>query len=63
MARLVVNGEDFSSQLTRFTLQCNECGSEKVALDIDWAAYPSCSWCTISVICEFCHHEEIITSS
>lgn len=60
MARLVVNSQDFTEKLHKFVLRCKECNSNKVTLDIDWAAYPSSSWCNITVICENCHHDEEI---
>jgi len=59
-ARLVINHDDFSSKLTGFALQCSQCGSRQVTLDIDWAAYPSASWCKVDVICEQCHFDEEI---
>jgi hypothetical protein len=58
MARLVVNSDDLSEKLTGFDLKCKECGSNRVTLDIDWAAYPSCSWCRVTVICEDCKRDE-----
>jgi hypothetical protein len=60
MARLVINDDDFSEKLKDFNLSCKECGSKKVTLDIDWAAYPSASWCAITVICEECHKDEVV---
>lgn len=60
MARLIVNSDDFSSKLKKFEMACKSCGSEKVTLDIDWAAYPSCSWMKIIIICDDCHHDETI---
>lgn len=58
MAILLINNEDFTEKLSGFTFRCNKCGSEKVAFDIDWAAYPSASWFKITVICADCYYEE-----
>jgi hypothetical protein len=63
MARLVINSDDFTAKLKEFSLKCNECGSENVTLDIDWAAYPSASWFTVEVICEDCKKDEKIYST
>ena len=60
MALLVINSEDFSERLRGFTLRCAKCGSDRVALDIDWAAYPSSVWCRVTVICNECHADETI---
>jgi len=60
MARVIINDYDFSKKLKEFSLSCNECGSKNVTLDINWAAYPSASWCTVSVICEDCKKDETI---
>jgi len=60
MARLVINEKDFSEKLTAFSLSCMSCGSSRVTLDIDWAAYPSASWLKVNVICEECAHDEEI---
>lgn len=57
MAVLIINGQDFSEN---FSLKCNKCQSNKVGLDIDWAAYPSASWFKVSVICEECKQDETI---
>lgn len=59
-ARLVINGDDFTTKLQDFTLACNKCGSHRITLDIDWAAYPSGAWCQITAICEDCGHDEEI---
>jgi hypothetical protein len=58
MALLVINSEDFSERLQSFDLACKGCGSHKVTLDIDWAAYPSCSWFRVSISCDDCHRDE-----
>ena len=63
MARLILNSNDFTNKLKAFSLKCNECGSDNVTLDIDWAAYPSCSWMNICIICDDCKHDEIIYDS
>lgn len=60
MARLVINSAEFTKKLRDFTLKCNECESSNVTLDIDWAAYPSSSWCEVTVICEDCKKDETI---
>lgn len=60
MARLIVDGDDFSEKLKEFSITCKKCGSKKVTFDIDWAAYPSCSWLKLSVICEDCKVDETI---
>jgi hypothetical protein len=57
-ARLVINATDFSQKLTGFALRCQACNSDAVTLDLDWAAYPSASWCRVTVICEACKHDE-----
>lgn len=62
MAILIINSEDMSEKLMGFELKCRKCGSNRVALDIDWAAYPSVSWCTVTVICKSCNHDEIVYS-
>ena len=63
MAILILNDDDFSGKLQNFRLNCKNCGSSKVTLDIDWAAYPSCSWLNVNVICEECKHDEEIYST
>lgn len=63
MAILQINENDFSSKLKDFNLLCNKCDSKNVALDIDWASYPSASWLNIEVICSDCHHSEEIYNS
>jgi len=63
MARLIINSNDFSEKLTGFELKCKRCGSNKVTLDLDWAAYPSASWCRLEVICEDCKHDETVFES
>jgi hypothetical protein len=63
MARLVINSDDLSEKLTGFELKCKECWSNRVTLDIDWAAYPSASWCNVTVICEDCKHDEDVYST
>lgn len=60
MALLVINGDDLSQKLHGFTLMCKTCQSNRVTLEIDWAAYPSCSWAKVSVICEDCKSDETI---
>jgi len=62
MAILVINSEEFSEKLKGFEFKCNECTSSNVTLDIDWAAYPSASWMTVTVICENCNKEEVVYS-
>lgn len=59
-ARLVINAENFANKLRDFSLRCGQCGSGNVTLDIDWAAYPSASWCTVTVICDDCNADEEI---
>ena len=59
-ARLVINSADLSSKLKDFSLSCGKCSSRDVTLDIDWAAYPSASWMSVTVVCEECKHEEEI---
>lgn len=61
--RLVINNQDFSSKLNKFSLKCSKCGSYDITFDIDWAAYPSCAWCSIITICEGCKNEEEIYSA
>ena len=63
MARLVINSSDLSEKLAGFELKCKICGSKRVTLDIDWAAYPSGSWFNVDVICEDCKHDEEIYSN
>lgn len=60
MAILVINSNDLSEKLTGFALKCNQCESNRVTLDINWAAYPSASWCKVTVICNDCKHDEEI---
>lgn len=60
MAILVINSEDYSEKLTGFELTCTSCGSKRVTLDLDWAAYPSDSWCKVTTICEDCHRDETV---
>lgn len=60
MALLVINSDDFSDRLRGFALSCKACGSSRVTLDINWAAYPSCSWATVTVICDACKQDETI---
>ncbi len=60
MAVLVINGSELSEKLCGFRLVCKECGSRRVTLDIDWAAYPSCSWFKVIVICEDCKYDEVL---
>ena len=60
MAILIINDEDFTSKLKEFSLKCNNCGSDKVELEIDWASYPSASWFNVTVICKKCHQDETI---
>ena len=60
MAILVINSHNLSSKLKDFSFACNKCGSNKVTLDIDWAAYPSAAWCRITVICDACKQDEEI---
>ena len=62
MAILTINSTDLSEKLTGFELRCNECGSDRVTLDIDWAAYPSAIWMVITVICESCKKDEMVYS-
>ena len=59
-ARLVINGSDMSAKLRDFSLSCRECGSREVTLDIDWAAYPSASWCRVVASCDQCKADETI---
>ena len=59
-ARLVVNGDEFATKMVQFSLKCLQCGSRRVTLDIDWAAYPSGSWCHITFDCLNCKYEETI---
>lgn len=59
MARLIINETDFA-KLKNFSLQCRACNSFRVTIDVDWAAYPSASWCDIKIICEDCKREEYI---
>ena len=63
MTRLLLENEDFSCKLEDFILQCKKCGSFKVTIDIDWAAYPSCSWLNVTLICEDCKHDEEVYES
>lgn len=60
MARLVINSDEFTKKLERFSFKCSECGSSAVTIDIDWAAYPSCSWLKIIAICDDCKSDETI---
>ena len=60
MAILVINSENYSERLVGFELRCRGCGSTRVTLDIDWAAYPSASWCRVVTICDDCHRDEQI---
>lgn len=60
MALLVINGTDLSQKLQDFSLTCKQCGCKDVTLDIDWAAYPSCSWLDITLSCGTCHSDEKI---
>jgi len=62
-ARLVINSADFSAKLSGFNLSCTKCGSKAVTLDVDWAAYPSASWCKVTAICDACHHDEEVYES
>lgn len=59
VTRLVVNSRDLSERLREFSLAC-KCGSRRVTLDVDWAAYPSASWLKITLICDDCHADEEI---
>jgi hypothetical protein len=63
MAILVINDRDLSEKLKDFSLTCNNCGSKKVTLDIDWAAYPSASWMNVTLSCADCHKDEDIYST
>ena len=60
MALLIINRKDYSNKLKGFALQCKACGSNNIELEVDWAAYPSDSWCRITTICKHCHAEEEI---
>lgn len=60
MARLTINAADFSEKLRDFSLSCAKCGAKEVTLDLDWAAYPSASWCKVTVICDQCHNDEVV---
>jgi hypothetical protein len=63
MALLVINSEDYSERLKDFQITCNGCGGKRVTLDIDWAAYPSASWCKVTASCEDCHRDETVYES
>jgi hypothetical protein len=63
MARLIINATDFSEKLHSFSLRCVKCGAREVTLDLDWAAYPSASWCKMTVICDQCHTDEVLYES
>lgn len=60
MAILIINKEDFSERLKDFNITCKKCKSNKVELVVNWAAYPSCAWFGIDVICTDCKHGEEI---
>jgi hypothetical protein len=57
MALVTLSNEDLK-QLKKFEITCNTCGSKNCAIEIDWAAYPSASWNTTTVICKDCHEDE-----
>lgn len=63
MAILVINNEDFTEKLKDFALKCKNCDGGEVELEIDWAAYPSASWCKVTVICKACHNDEEVYST
>lgn len=60
MPRFVFNSEDVSDKLTGFSLQCKQCGSTHVTLDLDLWNYPSDSGAKVTVICDDCHFDEEI---
>lgn len=60
MAILIINSEDYSEKLQDFELTCKSCGSRKITLDLDWAAYPSAQWCRLITSCGECHRDEEI---
>jgi len=60
MAILIINGDNYATKLTEFEIKYKKCGSGNIELEIDWAAYPSAAWCTITTICKDCHADETI---
>lgn len=63
MAKLLINDDDFSGNLTGFNLNCKECGSNKVILDVVWATYSDGASVNFAVICKDCRHQEAVYSS
>jgi ribosomal protein S27E len=52
--------KDVTPELKGFKLQCEKCNSEDVILEIDWAAYPECTWFNIYVKCAACEHNQTV---
>jgi hypothetical protein len=62
MATFTVNDQDLTDKLRDFYVGCESCGSPKTEMEIDWAAYASCSWCNVTVRCVICGHEQSVYS-
>lgn len=48
--------------ISKFEIRCRACQSYDITIEIDWAAYPSCSWNKSTIICRSCHQEEMIAN-
>lgn len=57
MAIVTISSGDLK-QLEKFEIRCKICGSTNCELEINWAAYPSASWNSTTIICKNCHEEE-----
>ncbi len=59
MAILTLHGEVLS-QATKFKIECLNCGSADVEIELDWDSFPSCDFRKLTLICKTCHIDEVL---
>lgn len=58
----IINSEELSEMLPNFDIECRECGSTNVTLDIAVERGADQEWMNITFICEGCQHADDIWS-